>query len=315
MPRYRVYGLVVQSAYPIGPVPWEADPSHALAADIELVRGSASAFSKVYRALEIHANGNEPWFRHFSLPDGREYLRWPSLFEFLIAEDGRRIIGRALREVPRETFQTYLFGQVLSFALLKCGIEPLHATSVVMDGKAIAFLGDCGYGKSTLAAACLKRGYSLLTDDQLVLREEGAQVIAYPGPPRIKLMPAVARRLMGSGADGFPLNPLTSKRIISLTAAQYANSPMPLKAIYVLRFPRSRSNPRVATQRLSDRAAWYELTRGTFNPVLHDPDRLKTQFVWACQLAERIPVKSLSYPGTLQALPRVVEALASDVAS
>lgn len=309
----HTYGLEVKSAYPIGSVRCEVGESRTGVADIEMVRGSATEFSKIHKALEIHSNEHEPWFRYHRLPDGGEYLRWSRLFEFLISDDGRRIIGHALREVSCETFQAYLFGQVLSFALLKCGIESLHATTVVMDGKGVAFLGDCGYGKSTLAAACLKAGCALLTDDQLVLRQRGAQVIAYPGPARIKLMPAIARRLMGPAVDGFPLNPLTSKRIISLTDAQYASSPVPLKVIYVLRPSRRRRSSRIVTRRLSVLAAWYELTRGTFNPVVRDPNRLRTQFVWASQLAERIPIKTLSYPRTLTVLPSVHEAILSDL--
>ena len=58
---------------------------------------------------------------------------------------------------------------MLSFSLLSLGYEPLHATAVVVDGEAVAFLGDCGYGKSTLGAAFLARGFPLLTDDVLAL--------------------------------------------------------------------------------------------------------------------------------------------------
>ncbi|MFB3074256.1 MAG: hypothetical protein ACE1Z6_03640, partial [Candidatus Methylomirabilales bacterium] len=111
------------------------------------------------------------WFQHLRLPDGSDYLRWSGLFEFLVSADGRRIACRELECASPESFQTYLIGQVLSFALVKRGIEPLHSTTVVIDGKAVAFLGDSGYGKSSLGAAFLQAGYPLLTDDLLVLKE------------------------------------------------------------------------------------------------------------------------------------------------
>jgi hypothetical protein len=37
-----------------------------------------------------------------------------------------------------------------------------------------------------------------LTDDLLVLEESGDDLVAQPGPPRIKLFPAVARRFLQS---------------------------------------------------------------------------------------------------------------------
>src|SRR5204863_102769 len=100
-----------------------------------------------------------------------------------------------------ESFQVYLLGQALSFALVKQGLEPLHATVVVVDGQGVAFLGDNGYGKSSLAACFLEGGYRLLTDDLLLLKASGGDVLAYPGPPRIKLFPEVARRFLGDAAS------------------------------------------------------------------------------------------------------------------
>ena len=311
----RAYGLVVKSPYPLAAAERGSHQPEVAALDLEFFSGSTSDFLNARQALALPRTKNTPWFQHARLPDGRDYLRWPQLFEFLIAQDGRRITGHPLKPVSQETFQTYLLAQVLSFALLRMGIESLHATTVVITGKAVAFLGDCGDGKSTLAAACLKAGFTLLTDDLLVLKQANGHVFAYPGPPRIKLMPSIARRLMGPRAEGFPMNPLTSKQVIPLEAHQYASFPVPLHAIYALRFPRTRKHSRVVIRRLSVRAAWYELTRGTFNLVLRDPDRLMRQFAWACRLAARIPVKVLSYPRTLQNLSQVVRAVASDVTS
>jgi hypothetical protein len=312
--RCRAYGLEFKSAYPLAPGDGGLREAFASGADVELVRGTARDFSSIHRTVNGGSRG-EPWFQYARLADGRDYVRWPKLFEFLIAQDGRRIIGHPLHPVSWETFQTYLLGHVLSFALLRLGLEPLHGTTVVAGENAIAFLGDCGYGKSTLAAACLGAGFSLLTDDLLVLKREGARDVAYPGLPRIKLMPWVARWLMGPRPAGARMNPFTSKLIIPLRRDQYASAPAPLKAIYTLRPSRRPRRSRVVIRQLSTRAAWQELTKGTFNLDVYDPARLRRHFEWASCLAGRIPVKSLSYPRSLRALPGVVEALVSDVTS
>src|SRR5206468_10962716 len=99
-----------------------------------------------------------------------------------ISADGCFIAGRFFRENSIEAFRTYLLGQVISYALLKQGIEPLHATVPVIDGMAVALLGNSGYGKSTMGAAFLQVGARLLTDDLLVLRKQGDNWIAHPGP-------------------------------------------------------------------------------------------------------------------------------------
>ncbi len=315
MVRHRLYGLLVESAYPLAS---SADDDPALGvgvADVTLRRGQSSDFSRVAKQMRRGVSGRT-WFEHRRLPDGRDYLRWPALYEFLVSADGRRILGRQIsHRVSDETFQTYLLSQLVSFSLLKLGMEPLHATAVVIHGKAVAFLGDCGEGKSTLAAACLKAGHQLLTDDVLVLKEDDSRLMAYPGPPRLKLMPATAKRVLGAHVNGSPMNPLTSKLILRLAPEQSVATPMPLHACYALRSSLARASSRVTIRCLSAVSAWRALTAGTFNLVVRDPTRLQTHFAWASRLASRAAVKSLSYPRSLRELPRVVDAIAADVGS
>src|SRR5207249_809831 len=129
-------------------------------ADVEITRGRAAAFAAVRRTLHPRLDGRR-WFEDRMLSDRRRYLRWRGLFEFLVAADGRRIVARPLPGLARmpRAFETYLLGQVLSFALIARGLEPLHATAVVVGGGAVGFLGDCGRGKSTLGAA--RRGVAI----------------------------------------------------------------------------------------------------------------------------------------------------------
>lgn len=306
---YEVYGLRLTSVIPL-PCPVPRDPGPAQA---ELVYGSTSLFSRVYRAIGTTPNGN-PWFRHSRLPDGSDYLRWSGLFEFLIAADGRKVACRSLDETSHEVFQTYLLGQVLSFALLKRGIESLHSTAVVVDGEAVGFVGDCGYGKSSLGAAFLQAGHPLLTDDLLVVEEDAHGVLAYPGVPRIKLFPEIARGLLGEGIVGTPMNNLTPKLVIPLGRKLFCRDVSPLRAIYVLTFPAGSSrNDRITIRALSPRRAFLELLKDTFNAMVLEPARLTRQFDLAARLAGKVPVKSLSFPRSLDRLPSVREAILSDL--
>lgn len=236
------------------------------------------------------------------------------LFEFLISPDGGRIAGRSLANVSPDVFHTYLVGQVLSFALVKQGIEPLHSTVVVINGEAVGFLGDCGFGKSSLGAAFLQAGHTLLTDDLLVVKKEGRSFLAHPGPRRIKLFPDIAEILLGGVAAAAPMNPRTTKLVIPLPASMSANAPRPLRSMYVLRPPGPGVNGRCVTIRsLSQRRACLELIANTFNPVVVERSRLARQFSLAARLARQIPLRSLSYPRDLARIPEVLEAVRSDL--
>jgi hypothetical protein len=241
------------------------------------------------------------------------YLRWPGLFEFLVAADGRRVLGRPLGDASPEAFRTYLLGQVVSFALLGQGIESFHATVLEVGDGAVALLGDCGFGKSTLAAAFLRDGHRLLTDDLLVAVPRQGGVVAFPGPPRIKLFPEPARTFLGE-VSGPPMNGLTPKQVIPLAPEQSVSSPRPLRAFYVLRPPADQSRRRrITVRRFSPRHSVLRLLAGTFNATVRDPARLARQLAAASRLAAEVPVKSLSYPREMSQLPRVVEAVRSDL--
>ncbi len=309
---YRIYGVRLKSHWPL---PGHEGPGPDFA-EVELFEASAALFLEASRHASRRSDG-EDWFRHVRLPNGSDYVRWSGLFEFLVSTDGRRIACRELNGASPESFQTYLVGHVLSFALLKQGIEPLHSTTVVINGEAVAFLGDCGYGKSSLGAAFLQVGYPLLTDDLLVLKEEGDRFVAHAGPPRIKLFPDIAKSLLGEQVSGTPMSNQTPKLVIPLDQKETVlpEAAFPLKAIYVLTPPpRSLHIPRISIRSLSPRRAFVELLKGTFNTIVVEPARLERQFDLATRLAARVPVGSLSYPRDLRRISQVRESILQDLA-
>ena len=304
---HLLLGIRLRSDWPL-PCPVARRPGRV---DVELFETTDSFLSDAREAAEPVARP-EDWFRHVLLPDGSDYLRWTDLFEFLVSPDGTRIAGRPLARATAESFQTYLLNQVLSFALLKRGAEPIHATAVVVDGSAVAFAAGPGTGKSTLGAAFLQRGYRLLTDDLLVLREEGGEFVAQPSMPRIKLFPEIARRLLGEGATGVPMNEDTPKLVISLGPDRVCAGSTPLRTIFML--AASEKPARVSIRRMKERRAFLAITRNTFNPVVAGQQRLLQHFDLATRVAAAIPVKSLTYPRRLEELPQVVDAIQADLA-
>jgi hypothetical protein len=270
----------------------------------------ASHFVRARRLLNARASADQ-WFEARSLPGGATYLRWAKLFEFAVSADGRSIEYCRLGRATNQSLTTYLLGQVLSFSLLSFGYEPLHATAVVVDGEAIAFLGDCGYGKSTLGAQFVARGFPILTDDVLALESRDGQWLAHAGPPRVKLFPTVARKVL-SRSRGRPMNPDTSKLVISLDARESVDGTVPLKALYVLSDP-SRPRARVRITRITGHNAFAEATRSSFNLIRLDRARLENQFARTAHLVSEVPLKRLTYPRRLSQLGAVCDAVLADL--
>ena len=63
--------------------------------------------------------------------------------------------------------------------------ETTHASTVAVDGRAVLISGPSGSGKSDLALRLLDRGFTLVSDDQTIVRRDGNRLIA-SAPPTIK---------------------------------------------------------------------------------------------------------------------------------
>ena len=304
---FSLYGFAIRSEWRL-PAPLLDSCRDSV--DIEF-RGAPSPFFDPLRT----PTGRNSWYSYHVFDDDSAYLRWSELFEFFVSADGRRILANRLTNDYADAFQIYALGQVLSFALINQGYEPIHATVVrVGPDHGIAFLGDSGYGKSTLAATFLAAGYPLLTDDLLVLRPNHGAFLAYPGPARVKLMPETASMFFGPRAEHYPMNNITQKRIIPICGEQVCEKPVKLAAMYVLPDPAasvSTGSPRISALPLA--AAFLELTMNTFNRVVETPSRLKRQFEFATAVCNSVPMRALSYARDLSLLPLIRDTILQDV--
>ena len=62
--------------------------------------------------------------------------------------------------------------------------ETVHASTVASDGRAVLISGPSGSGKSDLALRLLDRGFTLVSDDQTIVRRDGDRLVA-SAPPTI----------------------------------------------------------------------------------------------------------------------------------
>jgi hypothetical protein len=313
---YRLYGLSLRSQWPL-PCSRRVGPAFA---EVEFLEGPASLFIAASREAESSkdaAGGPQlsQWLFRARLHDGSDYLRWTDLFEFVIPGDGRSIIAHMLGGSIQDIYNSHVLQHLFFFTLLKLGIEPLHATTVAIDGGAVAFIGDSGYGKSTLAAAFCLRGHPILTDDLLVLKENSHGFYGYPGRSRIRLLPETAKVLFEDRLKDMSPDPYSRKLAIPLDEPQTAAETLPLRAIYVVRPGRPASAVKTVTLRaLRQRRAFFCMVANICNPIAREPERLARFFHLSTRLCARLPIKSLSYPRDLSRLQEVVHAIREDLA-
>src|SRR4029079_14148481 len=56
--------------------------------------------------------------------------------------------------------------------------ETVHASTVASDGRAVLITGPSGAGKSDLTLRLLARGFTLVSDDQTIVKRDGDRLIA-----------------------------------------------------------------------------------------------------------------------------------------
>lgn len=290
--HYAAYGLHVCSEWPL--VLPKADPRGSA----DVLVGELSENTELDAIIQGGTCISEtPYRKHVRLADGGDYMQWFGQFEFIVSSNGRDLRARRIGPGGSDhSFQAYLLAQAISFCLLHQGLESYHITVVEVGGAGLGLMGNCGAGKSSLAASLIRRGGRLLTDDLLVVRSQGEQLLASPGQPWIKLFPEMGREALGSRADGVPMNSWTSKRIYLLEPHQYCPRAIPLSAIYSLdALDQAEAGPRPCLDRLPPREALLQLLRNTFNATVTTAGRLASQLGQAAAIAEAVPMRALRY--------------------
>lgn len=103
--------------------------------------------------------------------------------------DGREIVIQQAIDGNKGDIQVFLMGTVFAYVLQYHDYLVLHGSAVIVNSdNAVIFSGKSGVGKSTTAAAFVKRGYPVLTDDMVAVKLHGSEELELiPGWPRLKL--------------------------------------------------------------------------------------------------------------------------------
>ena len=161
---------------------------------------------------------------------GGDYLvRFPDIADFAISHDGRTVTQVPVPGVGEATLQHLYRNQILPLALSRQGQFVFHGSAVEIDRVAVAFLGESGRGKSTLALSFARDGCGILTDDALfVSASEDGYCIA-PGDRLVRLWPDSERAILGKAAHRLPVPEYTTKNRFEVDEMDFVSAPRQLR--------------------------------------------------------------------------------------
>jgi hypothetical protein len=289
---YTTYGLQLASELPLP----ELIPAPAAAADAHIRLGGVEQFPAGLniRRPYLHV---EPGLAVLSVDRAGAFLVRGGE-EILAALDDSADIGLVRR---------YLTGTLLALLLSQRGRLVLHASAVEINGKAAAFLGAKGMGKSSIAAALLGRGHRLIADDLVPLELDGAAARAYPGFPQLKLSREIAE-IAGLPAQDLYLLDGVERKLGYRLPGGFDLSPLPLTQLYVLEQAAG-----LAILPLSPQQSIAELLRHTFPTRLAQPG--DGQHLLRCvQLTRAAALFRLERSDSLAQLPALAALVESHLA-
>lgn len=229
------------------------------------------------------------------------WIDWSEQLGAWVSPDGTNVqvcVIEAARDLDPGELTLGFTSTLTGICLNLQGQIAVHANAVLLNGQAFAFVGYSGAGKSTLSAFCTSCGAGLVTDDVLVIDEQG---LVLPGNPRIKLYPETGESL------GLDASEETDYKIFyhpeTHFGGTYQREPVPLGGLYLLSHPKSDTES-IRLEAIPPAQGIFELLTHGYD-VSYFIDRNPRLFDAYVQLVNRCPVQRLIYPHDFSRLPEV----------
>jgi hypothetical protein len=267
-------------------------------ADVNIFYRHRASFSlpSVENKTDFWANGSEA------------YISNTDIGAFHI-QNGREIIIYPIQNADLKQIRLFLLGKVFGVLLHQRGLLALHGSAIVVDDSAVAFLGNSGSGKSTIAASIIADEYAMITDDLVVVDASSGMPMIQPAIPQIKLCHDAAK-MLGYDVSSLPTvgRETNSKRIINF-ASRFCTNPSPLRRIYVLV-----DSDYINIKQLDQQDSVIELIRNSY--CLHSLNakvNLSSHFSQCAAVVKSVPVYRLMRPIASKSLPQLVQMVKNDI--
>lgn len=277
---YKAFGLIIQSQIPL--------PELARAGDKEGVNVTVEKadLSKTWNEL---------------VPLGKKNVIKKDLYMFKIpnvatfcVQSGKKIIVSPVEHSDEEQTRLFILGTSMGALLMQRKLLPLHGSVIAIDGKAYAFVGESGAGKSSLAAAFLNKGYKLLSDDVIPvsLARDGIPYVI-PSYPQQKLWQESMNEF-GLEANHYrPIFKRENKYAVPVPTMFY-NEPLPLACVFEIT---KMDNEHVEIHRIEGFQRLHTLSRHTYrNSLIKDFGLMEWHFATSIGILNKIDVCQLQRP-------------------
>lgn len=292
---YKIYGLQISSSRQISiladtlasPADIAVDFMEGHLPDLDLqwqqISTPALEIRETISLLTAETSGGMYTQINYQLRIGRMSLR---------INPGKSQVWISFESITYEDIESFFVGTIMGAIMRLRDQLCLHASVVVINGKAVAFLGQKRSGKSTTAAAFARLGYQVLADDIAVIKEEDHQFYIQPGYPRLRLRPKTVEVMYAGEASDLPMvNSWVNSRYADITD-QFYTDPLPIAALFILSAAETGMiEPAVEPLGLSHRLV--HLGKNTFANYVITPQNRKTEFELLARLAVTIPVNKL----------------------
>ena len=275
----------------------------------ELIPDPAGApeFSFQYSADARQFLRLSQWLNHWYLHDGSIWLsfakidegyllRFPAYADFIVSSDGQQIRCYLRKNCPQETMRHLLLNQVIPIVLSQLGKLVLHTSACATPDGVLAFMGTTGMGKSTLAASFGLQGYTVITDDCLLVEQHEDRVLCIPSYQGLRLWPESVSALFAEEPELQSMAHYTDKKRVLFRQGGSDHLHW-LRAIYVLDAPEEGQEMNgVTVISLTSREALFEIVKHTFQLDVSDREQLGKAFKRYEWLAKSVPFFRLTYP-------------------
>ena len=220
---YDLNGLKLESDFPL-PAFAAWDGSRDVFADVAIRRGKVP--SRLDRPDHV-----APLFQTNGA--GEYLLVLPGAGRFLV-RGGSEIAVEPETDTPATNLSAILTGPVQAALWHQRGLLPLHASVVVIKGRAIALCGCGAAGKSTLAAILAAQGHDVIADDICVVdARSNGEVLVPPGCATLQLWPDALAEL-GVATDGLKRAVPDKERYLYDCGNRIPSSPQRLAAVVLM---------------------------------------------------------------------------------
>lgn len=308
-PLFRFGDHVVAAALPLQTL-LRATPSDGPADIVVSVNGVATGQPAAIAAWRHH------WVERtgqnslsLAIEGSNHRLRFHGQCDFVIDAEAGTIQAEPIHGLTSETLEHLLVDQVLPRVLAHRGELVTHASVVGMGSAACVFIGQSGWGKSTLASLLRSAGHRLLSDDCALLRATDAAVHVLATYPSLRMYEDSIGQTIRDGVDVSPVATYTNKLRITVEHPTPGHQASPLiRAIYVLNDP-SRGESEHSITAMAPTEACMALIEHSFRLDVTKVRHTRLLLSQAAAVQRLAPVFHLRYPRDFQRSAQLLDLL------